>query len=124
MSVRSLSAVALAAAAFGFAAPSADACDQCGYAPCPCTTPVVVAPVVVADPCCEPPRLTHRERAAARRLARLERRQDRLADRLADPCCPPAVAPAYGAPGFAAPGYGAPGYGGYEYSYSSYGYGY
>ena len=111
MLARSLPAAALAAAAVTFAAPSAEACDSCGYDPCPC-----VQPVVVADPCCEPPRLSHRERAAARRLARLERREDRIRDRFApDPCCAPvAAAPTYSS------GYS---YNSYQSSYTSAGYG-
>ena len=147
MSVRSLSAAALAAAAVSLAAPSAEACDSCGYdyAPCPC-----VQPVVVVDPCCEPPKPSLRERIAAKRIARLERRQDRIAGRLADdldPCCPPVAAPvyqssyyqssysqtSYGHAGYGGPGYGGPGYGGgfgragYGGGYGShggYGYGY
>ena len=111
MSVRPLFAAACAAAMFAVA-PAAEACDQCGYDPCPCA-----APVVAYDPCCEPPVPTLRERIAAKRLARLERRQDRIRGRFADDCCPPyGVAPAHASYG----GYGSS----YGYSsYSSYGYG-
>ena len=121
MTVRSLFAAAAALAAAGFAAPSAVACDGCGVPvdPCPC-----VQPVVVADPCCEPPRVGLRERLALRRAdrldvraLRLERRADRIRGRFADDCvgCAP-VGYGHGA------AYGHTASYGYS-SYSSYGHG-
>ena len=108
MIVRSLLAAGCVAAFAAVAAPTARATGPIGYDPC-------CVPVVV-DPCCEPPELTHRQKIAARRIARLERRQDRIRDRAFD---------GYGAPAGYGAGYGggyaAPSYG-YTSSYSSYGY--
>ena len=116
MFARPLSAAALAVAACAYAAPSAEACDQCGYDLCAC-------PVVVVDPCCEPPEPGLKERIAARRLERLERRADRVRDRLAEDCCyPPIAAPVYPATYGHAPTAYTSNYGYSSYNYSSYGY--
>ena len=108
MIVRSLLAAGCVAAAAAVVAPAAKATGPVGYDPC-------CVPVVV-DPCCEPPELTHRQRKAERRIARLERRQDRIRDRAFPEY-------GYGAPAGYGAGYdyAAPSYG-YSSSYSSYGY--
>ena len=115
MFARPLSAAAVAVAAFAYVTPAAEACDQCGYDPCPCVVPVVV------DPCCEPEKPSLKERIAARRLERIERRADRLRDRLAeDECC----VPAYGTSLYGVPAYtSTSSYGYSSYNYSSYGHG-
>ena len=123
MTVRSLLAAGCVAAAAAVAVPTAEATGPVGYDPC-------CVPVVV-NPCCQPPELSHRERKAARRIARLERRQDRIRDRaFADDCCGSVgygggygyAAPSYG---HASPGIGRAGYGGFGgVGYGGYGYGY